>query len=433
MKKNKKTTDRIDDFTIASCGTGGGSGSNSNVVNYETILADFGNASKYDSFNRLRISDPFTIFDSANRYKKDINYNETCVGTGTTVTFNLNESTLDLIVGTGASSELIRESKKVFPYQPGKSLLILHSFAFATAKDNLRQRVGYFGANNGIFFEQLGTEKFLVLRSYVSGAIDERRIPQSQWNGYRFDGSEFYIRNLDPSKGNIFWCDIEWLGVGDVRVGFVVDGKPIVAHTFHNENIYTTTYMTTASLPLRQEISNVAGTSSTSIMKAICSTVISEGGYQAKTGLNFISSGINNPIDLGTAGTRRPIVSIRLNSNTLDAVVLPVQADIACTTNDIIQYELVLNGSIGSSVPWVRYSSTSSVDYSIGGTSISGGIVINAGFTVQKTAGEIGGIDNFSTQLGRYLNGTSDIITLVCSSNGNNSDIVGALGWYELV
>jgi hypothetical protein len=431
MNKKKKITDRIDDFTIASCGTGGG-GSNSNIVNYETILADFGSASKYDAFNRLRISDPFTIFDSQNRYNRNTLFNETCVGTGTTVTYRVNESALDMIVGIGASAEIIRESTKVFPYQPGKSLLIMNSFAFASTKANLRQRIGYFGAQNGIYFEQLGDEKFFVLRSYVSGSIQETRIHQSQWNGYKFDGSEFYIRNLDPSKANIFWCDIEWLGVGDVRVGFVVDGKPIVGHIFHNDNLNTTTYMTTAVLPLRQEIANVAGTSSTSTMKAICATVISEGGYQAKTNMNFQSSNINSSIDLGSAGTRRPIISIRLNSNELDAVVLPVQADIACTNNDIIQYELILNGTIGSSVTWTRHNSSSAVDYAIGGTSISGGTLMNGGFTVQKTAGTIGGIDNFSSQLGRLLNGTSDIITLVCSSNGNNSDVVGALGWYEL-
>ncbi len=432
MRKNKKTSnDKLNDFTIASCGTGGGS--NPTIVNYETILEDFGNASRYDAFNRFRTSTPFTLFDSHNRYRRNNKFNETCVGTGSTAIYNVNESTVDLVVGTGASAEIIQESKKVFPYQPGKSLLIMYSFAFAATKANLRQRIGYFGANNGIYFEQLGNEKFFVVRSYVTGSIVENRVPQSQWNGYKFDGSEFYIRNLDPSKGNIFWCDIEWLGVGDVRVGFVVDGKPIVGHTFHHENVLSTTYMTTASLPLRQEIANVAATGSTSTMKAICATVISEAGFQSKAQLNHVNSGITRPVDLGTAGTKRPLVSIRLNSSYLDSVVLPKQVDIACTANDIIIYEIYLNASIGSSVTWTPFSSSSSVEYAIGGTSVSGGIVLNAGFTVQKTVGEIGNLDDFTVQLGRTLGGTSDVLTLVASSNGNNSNVVGGFGWYELI
>lgn len=100
--------------------------------------------------------------------------------------------------------------------------------------------------------------------------------------------------------------------------------------------------------------------------------------------MNFQSSNINSSIDLGSAGTRRPIISIRLNSNELDAVVLPVQADIACINNVIIQYELILNGTIGSSVTWTRHNSSSAVDYAIGGTSISGGTLMNGGFTFQK-------------------------------------------------
>lgn len=41
-------------------------------------------------------------------------------------------------------------------------------------------------------------------------------------------------------------------------------------------------------------------------------------------------------------------------------------------------------------------------------------------------------INDFTVQLGRTLTGTSDILTLVASSNGNNSNVVGGFGWYEL-
>jgi hypothetical protein len=113
MKNKKMTTDTINDFTIASCGTGGGS--NSTIVNYETILEDFGNASRYDAFNRFRISTPFTLFDSHNRYRRNNKFNEACVGAGSTAIYRVNESSVDLVVGTGASAEIIQESKnKIF-------------------------------------------------------------------------------------------------------------------------------------------------------------------------------------------------------------------------------------------------------------------------------------------------------------------------------
>ena len=156
----------------------------------------------------------------------------------------------------------------------------MNSFAFSDLQSNLRQRVGYFGAENGIYFEANGTELAFVLRSKTSGSVnDTRRYVQSTWDGDTFDGHGASGVILDPTKTNIFWMDVEWLGVGDVRCGFVVDGKPLPAHIFHNDNVQTEPYMTTACLPIRYEIRNTGVTTSNSRLKQICSTVVSEGGY----------------------------------------------------------------------------------------------------------------------------------------------------------
>lgn len=388
-----------------------------------------------DAFGRLRISNPYTIFDSQLRYRDNDKFSTSLVGTGSTTVHMPNESTINLIVGIGASAEVVRETKRVFPYQPGKSLLIMTTFVMEAAKVNLRQRVGYFGIQNGVFFEQDGQNKYLVLRSYVTGSVQERRVEQTQWNGHKFDGSDFYQRNLDPTKGNIFWIDIEWLGVGDVRCGFVIDGVTITAHTFHNDNLHPTTYMTTATLPLRYEITNTAGTGSTSTMKQICSTVISEGGYEARGNTNLATTSIvsGQLIDTSSPGTRTPVISIRLKSTNLDSVIMPVILEVMCTSNDLIKYELVSNGTFPGTPAFTSYASNSSVETSIGGTSISGGTVLTGGFIYQKGTAEIAGTQNFNFQLGRTLAGVSDIVTLVVTSNGTNSKIAGGIGWYELV
>jgi len=56
-----------------------------------------------------------------------------------------------MTVETTANAEVIRETTKVFSYQPGKSLLMMSSFAMNTPQANVRQRVGYYGAENGIY------------------------------------------------------------------------------------------------------------------------------------------------------------------------------------------------------------------------------------------------------------------------------------------
>ena len=104
-----------------------------------------------DAFNRLKTSNPFTLFDSQHRYASNDKW-DTFGVTGGTATFLLNESVVNLTVGVTAGAKVTRETKRIFPYQPGKSLLVLNTFAFNTPKENLRQRVGYFGLTCGATF-----------------------------------------------------------------------------------------------------------------------------------------------------------------------------------------------------------------------------------------------------------------------------------------
>ena len=171
----------------------------------------------------------------------------------------------------------------------------------------------------------------MLFRS-TSGAVVERRVAQSDWSFDTYDGNGYSAQSsnaehrsgIDVSKTNILWFDIEWLGVGDVRCGFVVDGTMKTAHIFHNDNVNTLPYMTTASLPLRYEIKNVGTTASSSTLRQICSTVISEGGYQLAGLQQGIGTPITTPYTLTTAGTYYPLVSLRLKSspNRLDGVVI---------------------------------------------------------------------------------------------------------------
>jgi hypothetical protein len=78
----------------------------------------------------------------------------------------------------------------VFPYQPGKSLLALMTFVMAPTQTNLRQRVGYFGANDGLYLEQNDTDVRFVLRKSTSGSVDDTEyVTQANWNVDKFDGT----------------------------------------------------------------------------------------------------------------------------------------------------------------------------------------------------------------------------------------------------
>ncbi len=399
-----------------------------------------------DAFGRLRTSEPLTLFDSFHRYQDNGKFATSTSGTANTV-YQINESVIDLNVGTTSGNKCYRESKRVFAYQPGKSLLIMSTFAMNAQKTNLRQRVGYFNDYNGIFLENDGAENYLVLRSYVTGSVVETRVAQANWNFDKFDGTGLSAQtqhagrnSLDLTKTNIFWVDIEWLGVGDIRCGFVVDGLMIPAHIFHNDNINTTTYMTTAILPVRYEIENTGTTSSASKMKQICSTVISEGGYTLEGRARSVSIPITTPKDLPTAGTFTPILSIRLKDSFKDA--LAVLKDIeffGVTNNTSYRFKIIIGGTL-TGASWVSAASDSSIEYDITATAISGGRDAQVGY-VNVSAGAGGSAVNlsreqlFAYQLERDPFAVSDngiVITLAGTGAANGNDAVGAMTWEEI-
>ena len=251
---------------------------------------------QYDAFGRLRVSNPLTLFDSSHRYRDNNLWNSLIVGSGSTVGFVTNQGLIHMTVGVGSTASVIRETTKTFSYQPGKSLLTMNTFVMNPPKQNLRQRVGYFGADNGIYFEVDGTTAYFVERSLSLGT--ETRISQSNWNIDKLDGTGVSGITLDVTKAQILWMDIEWLGLGNVRLGFIINGKFVHAHTFQHANLIQSTYITTASLPLRYEISNTGITTSASTLKQVCSTVISEGGYELRGLQQAVSTPITAPDSL---------------------------------------------------------------------------------------------------------------------------------------
>jgi len=388
-----------------------------------------------DAFGRLRISAPYTIFDSQNRYAID-NQFDTSTATGGSTTYLPNESSVRMDVTTSSGSEVVRQTYRCMPYQPGKGLLLLATFVMNTAKTGLRQRVGYFGTQNGVFLQQNDSTVSFVLRSYISGSVsDARTVNQADWNGDKLDGTGASGYTLDLTKAQILWMDFEWLGVGSVRCGFIIDGNYIVCHTFENANDITSVYMTTAILPIRYEITNTAATASASSMKQICSSVVSEGGYE-QTSIEHVARRTTTKTSIGT--TFLPLVSIRLASTALNAVVLPVKFNVMPTsTGDDFEVILAKNSTGLTSASWAAVASDANVEQDTSATAMTVGTIVDIQY-VKSTNQSSGTINqpasyNWDLQLGSSLTGTSDIYTLgIRVLSGSTGAAIGSLTFYDL-
>lgn len=393
-----------------------------------------------DAFGRARMSLPLTLFDSSHRFKDNGLWSTSNTATAT-YAHNANAGLVSLNLDTTANAEIVRETTKVFSYQPGKSLQIMSTFVMNSAKTNLRQRVGYFGAQNGIYLEQDGTTINFVERSYVNGSVSETRVSQANWNIDTLLGavpSSPSQLTLDLTKAQILFIDVEWLGLGTVRCGFVINGKLIHCHSFHHANLIDSTYMTTASLPLRYEIKNTGTTASSSTMKQVCSTVISEGGYELRGDQRSVGTPVQTPKTLTTAGTYYPLVSIQLRSGYLDAIVILTALSIlGINSNPCSVAWRVYRGTTLTSPSWTTVNADDSVQYDTSATGLSGGQVLAQGYIgITNQASQTIDILKealFKFQLQRNgLTSTPEPLTIAMSASVNTVSALASMDWEEI-
>jgi len=399
-------------------GSSGGTGNT--VVNANTSS---------DAFGRMRVSEPTTLFDSQNRYIDGDQFATKQVNGS--ATYLPNESSFDLAIGSASGDYVYRQSRKVQLYQPGKSLLSMNTFAMSTLQTNLRQRVGYFTANDGVFFEADGEDLYMVIRSSTSGSPVDTRIAQADWNQDSLDGTGASGITLDPTLTQIFWCDIEWLGVGSVRCGFVVNGVFYICHVFNHANQTSNdkVYMATASLNCRYEIENTDTTTGTPTMKQICSTVISEGGYTPTPPITYARSGLPET-NLGNADTIEPLATIRLNSAYPDAIVQPQVINFVTTS--VVYGELLLIKDATLTGASYANVSSSTVQLDTTANALSGGEVVYSQVFSSRDTVSLDPDLKARLQLERDLDNTSSTLTLAVQTTSNNPNAIWNFGWAEL-
>jgi hypothetical protein len=106
-----------------------------------------------------------------------------------------------------------------------------------------------------IYPEYRGTS---TIHCVISKTIDTR-VPQSQWNIDRCDGTGASLYNIDLTKMQMFYADYSWYGAGAIRFGFKNNrGEVIYAHRITNNNVNYEAYMRSGNLPARYETNTLS-------------------------------------------------------------------------------------------------------------------------------------------------------------------------------
>ena len=340
-------------------------------------------------------------------------------------TFNTTQHLVDLTLGTASGQSIIRQSFQYHRYQPGKSQLVLCTGVLGAIKANVRKRVGYFDANNGLFLKVAGTYVAVVQRNNAS---DAARVVQASWNIDKMDGTGPSGVTIDWSRSQILAIDLEWLGVGAARFAMVVNGIIYPVHQFQNANVVTSTYMQTANLPIRYEITNTGTAASGTTLKQICCSVQSEGGFNP-LGIGRVARTAAAGKSLNT-GSLRPLISIRLKSGDIRSQVVPAVASFTASSAQEYLVVLTVNGSL-TSPTWTSLGPNSIVEIDTAATAISGGYEAEAsvGSRDSSTVIPLDGVP----RLGASVSGTSDILTLsALQRSGGAATAFASLNFTEL-
>ncbi len=265
----------------------------------------------FDAFSKLRVSQSYGLLESKFLFSKQPIVWEDITDTSGVSTYLSDESAVKIEVGTGSNDYCIRQTYKYYPYIAGNSQRILLTGNFQGKDTGRVKRIGSFDNYNGVFFELASDDLYVVIRSNTSGSPVDTKVKRSSFNIDKLDGTGPSGITMDFSMRQIFLIQYQWLGVGTVSFGFSYHGKIYLCHQVHHANSGTTTYMANPNLPVRYEIRNVGTPSGTGVMKQICASVASEGGYQIP-GYDF-SGGNNNTGKLITT-TRTPVIAIRLKN-----------------------------------------------------------------------------------------------------------------------
>ncbi len=410
--------------------------------------------SNQDGFDRLRVSAPNTLFElQATIGKLPFLVDEIVSGAGATSNAILANSYIQMGVtgAAGLTGKVIRQTYEYIPYQPGKSKLMLFSAVLEAQEGGITgviSRVGCFDSidekttvsksGNGCFFELNNKTLYTVIRLNDS----DNKVSQSSWNYDKFDGlGPSGLTINDYSKCRILAIDQEWLGVGQVRFGFFINGIFHLGHSYNHfsDNAINVPYTKTAKLPVRHEISSTSSTYSE--MRMICSTILSEGGYEP-TGPSFSQGGITG---ISVGSTTVPIISLELRDDepfNRKTLILKSMSVLNPSATRGTQWDIYVFPSSSNIVggTWNNVNTNNSCarynNSATGITGLSSGVLVDSGYTDLASTS----VYNYSKYLSSPLvnsniAGISRVLCLAAvrvSTGGTDPTINGALSWIEI-
>lgn len=384
------------------------------------------------STNRLKTSNKVVVFSNTFQFSKEVDLWDEQLLNGATSVNDQFQSSVIMTVTSSPGSRVVRQTRKVMHYVPGRSAEFTIVATNVNLKVGHRARIGVFDERNGVFFERAADgELYAVVRSSVSGSAVDTRVSQSNFNLDRMDGTGPSGIVDQPGTIRTLHIEYEWYGAGDVIFSYIIGGKICPLHRFTFANIITTSWCSTPFNPIRLELENISSNSSAVLEQY--STSYSLEGEIRSIGIPKIT-GIPIPgVQIPGILTYRPVLSLRLKPNSLNAVVFLEEVQAFTSSNSFLTFRIVRNATLNA-VTWTDHQTgESAVEVNVDATTATGGVTVALGVIPLNGIPYVLDTGHGEFQLGRYnLGTTSDVFSLLLACATNNATALGTLRWREV-
>lgn len=401
----------------------------------------FGNTSLLDSFGRMRVSEPRTVFSTKQIYDNNALFYGG-FGEGE-IEYIPERSLTRLRIPASTVGVQTFAAHQHAAYQPGKSQLLQITSVFGPMAAGVIRRVGMrnsFGER--ICIEQNGNDgkAYSVVESMVDGIIDRRAIAKEDWDD-TLDGSgdENNPSGIEviPGKNHLINIDWQWLSAGRLRFAYAFVGQPTVFDTRIHGNNLSVPWIRCPEMQPFWEIETTSSQAEDVEFDAICAAISSEGGIEP-SGISFGVTTGATAITVNT--TFEPVLALRsaaLYKGEPNVVLARLRSFGVYCDDDII-YRMVWFPSAVTGGTWSDVGGDSSLQYNINPTSITGGQTVDEDFIYSSGSGSNAqGSDLMDVISQRECisrtagNDDSVMMVLLVRSITGNVDVRASMRWVE--
>lgn len=400
------------------------SGGRYNNVSIEPVTNNLQVALPKTSFGELEVANPTPVVQADFIY----NVNDDVVDSTTTGSGTITQADAMVVLQTGAASSSSAEvcTKRLVKYRPGQGIHVRGTALFTTGVANSTQIFGAGDDVDGLFFGYNGAA-FGILRR--SNNVDTWTA-QTAWNGDVMDGSGSANnpsgRTLDPTKGNVYEIQFQWLGFG--KIVFAIEdestGEFIPVHSIPYANNNTVPSLYNPSFPICWQVENTTNTTNLTLKGASCCGEV-EGKIEylgPRNSIGNTKTGVTTLTNIVTIRNKTSFAS-KTNRTPINISKYTVAVDVG--GNNTAEYQLILNATLGGTPSYTDISTnTSVVDYDTAGTTVSGGKNLDFG-ALGKTDSA-----NVVPDIADIILYPGDTLTIAVSA-GASAEATAAVRWVE--